>query len=213
MQFTTASMKRLCAMFSADIEKHDGILKVECYAAPIILTRQQTKVFLREHIFDGHYVDPKIVDSIASQSDLFLVARSDLFGQIDAPYNFGCLHSIYKRFLQELIIESNWDGLITANNCLAVCKTHVILVKNMTSPSLDLLRNTLKQTGSSNYAMKKIIDNNIEDVVNNIYEENFGMFYNAPANGSPIKIEKVEEDTVPLKCEEVKCEEDVLLTE
>ena len=208
MQYSTASIKRLCATFSAaDIQKHDGIVKVECYDAPIILTREQTKVFLHEHIFDGHCVDPNIVDSIASQSDLLLVARSDLFGQIDAPYNFGYLHSIYKRFLQDLIIESNWDGLILSDNCVAISNTYVILVKKMNCPSLDFLRSTLKQTGSSNFAMKKIIDigDDIENVVKNIYEENFGKFYNAPANGSPIKI---EEDTVPLKCEEVMCYQD-----
>jgi len=210
MQYSTASIKRLCAKFSADIQKHDGIVKVECYDAPIILTREQTKVFLHEHIFDGHCVDPNIVDSIASQSDLLLVARSDLFEQIDAPYMFGCLHSIYKRFLQDLIIESNWDGLILYKNHLAISKTHIILVKKMTYPSLDFLRSTLKQAGSSEFAVKKIIDigDDIENVVKNIYEENFGKFYNAPANGSPIKI---EEDTVPLKCEEVKCEEDDMI--
>lgn len=202
MQVSIASIKRLCATLPspAEIRRHDGgVVKVECYDAPIILTREQTKVFLRKHCHKN--VDPKIVDSIASKSHLFLVARSNLFGQINAPYDFECLHSIYKQFLQDLMIESNWDGLIACDNRLTFSNSHVILVKKMTSPWLDLILNSLEQRHSSNFSMKKIIDigDSIDKVVDNIYQQNFGMFYDAPANASPIKIER--DGSKEVKCE------------
>lgn len=194
MQSSTASIKRLCANFpsalNAHLQRHDDIVKVERYEAPIILTREQTKLFLSEHIFCGSKIVD--IDSIVSESrDTLLVARSDLFGQIDAPYNFQYLHPLYRQFLQELIIGSHWHSLILSKNNLAFSERYVILVKEVTSPSFTRLQSIFKEKSKQH----PLNEDKIETVVHNIYEENCGKYYLSTIETvSPVKCE--DEDTV-----------------
>jgi hypothetical protein len=199
MQASTASMKRLCAAFSTEISdfhrKSEPVhVKVERYDSPIILTRKQTKEFLHERIFDRSRAAEKVIDWIASLSGrVFIVARSNLFLQIDAPYNFQCLNPVYKQFLQDLIIDSRWKGLVTLNNKLSLGE-HIILVKDVGSPLLDRLQIILEQKG---FAIKEIVSvggKKIEEVIQNNYKQNFGADYLAPANAVSVKLEESEEE-------------------
>jgi hypothetical protein len=207
--FSPAMLKRLCASFSTKVnsqrEGHDHIVKIEHFESPRCLTRRETENFFTEHFFcnTSQYDmdDRKIACELAAQSDLILVFRSDLFGVIDDIFLFRCLNKLYKDILEELIIGSRWEGLITSSNELGIAG-HVILVKDVEAAiscrSLNALFERVKikkeveiikiQTMASE-------EGDFEKLVQNYAESRYRKFTNPPSNGVAIK---QEEDLFPL---------------
>lgn len=199
---SSATLKRLCASW-LNSHRHRqrqcnniNIIKVEHFDTPRVLTRKETEDFLIENSFtfsNDPKVNQNIVNQVASQSKLLLVVRSDLFRAIDDPFCFQCLDEIYKKILQELIIESHWGGLITFCKNLAIAD-HLVLIKDVDTArnrqSLNALFEMLQMENKFEMIkIEKIAEGNIEKLVLKNHGLRCGMF-TKPPNGVAIKLEE-----------------------
>lgn len=214
---SSAMLKRLCASYPAKVnsQRHatcecDNIVKIELFQSPRCLTRKETTDFIMDYFFSPNFnktnqndARTKIVREVAAQSQLMLVVRSDLFRTIDDPFYFQCLDESYKKILQELIIGSHWEGLLTSHNELAF-GDHVILIKDVevaeSCHSLNALFEMLKiENKSKKFEMIKIQTiaegRSVEMLVRKNAESRNRMFTNPPTNANGVTI-KQEEDSV-----------------
>lgn len=201
-----ALIKKLVWSLAGEVEtakqKNNTLVKFECYEAPKILMREQVRLFLCKHFFVDPFTDSKLISFLAAQSDIIIV-QSDLFLELDYSNAFGYLHSVYKRFLQELIIDSRWNGMIKSNGCLSV-SGHLILIKDnvSSSPSVAALLKILQPRNKVDpeefaKAKKELVTipkgAKIEDLVNENYRKRWLVLTAPVAGGSAIKV-KQEED-------------------
>ena len=155
-----------------------------------------------KHFFVNPVTDSKLICFLVAQSDIIIV-RSNLFRELDYSYSFGYLHSVYKRFLQELIIDSSWNALIKCDGCLSV-SGHLILIKDnvSSSPSVAALLKILQprnkdKVDPEEFAKKEIVTipkgAKIEDVVNENYRKRWVVLTAPVAGGSAVKVKREED--------------------
>lgn len=205
LSLSPALIKKLVWSLAKEVEtakqNNNTLVKFECYEAPKILMRGQVRLFLCNHFFADPSTDSKLISFLAAQSNIIIV-RSNLFRELDCSYAFGYLHSVYKRFLQELIIDSRWNGLIKSNGCLSV-SDHLILIKDTnvsSSPSVKALLKILQprnKVDPEEFAKTEIVTipkgAKIEDLVSENYRKRWMVLTAPVAGGSAIKV-KQEED-------------------
>lgn len=203
LSLSPALIKKLVWCLAGEVEtakeNNNALVKFECYEAPKILMREQARHFLCKHFFVDPVTDSKLISFLVAQSDIIIV-RSNLFRELDYSYSFDYLHSVYKRFLQELIIDSSWNALIKSNGCLSV-SGHLILIKDnaSSSPSVAALLKILQPRNKDKVdpeEFKEIVTipkgAKIEDLVNENYRKRW-VVLTAPVAGSAVKV-KQEED-------------------
>lgn len=142
----------------------------------------------------------KIVREVVAQShQMMLVVRSNLFREIDDPFRFQCLDESYKKILQELIIGSHWEGLLTSHNELAF-NNHIILIKNIdVAESCHSLNALFEMLRIENKIVEMIKiqtiaeGESVEMFVRKNAESRYRMSTNPPTSGVTIK---QEEDSV-----------------
>ena len=200
-----ALIKKLVWCLAGEVEtvkQNNNTVKFECFEAPKVLMREQARHFLCKHFFVNPVTDSKLISFLVAQSDIIIV-RSNLFRELDYSYSFGYLHSVYKRFLQELIIDSSWNALIKCDGCLSV-SGHLILIKDSnvsSSPSVAALLKILQprnkdKVDPEEFAKKEIVTipkgAKIEDVVNENYRKRW-VVLTAPVAGSAVKVKREED--------------------
>ena len=202
---SSALIKKLVWCLAGEVEtakQNNNTVKFECYEAPEVLMREQARHFLCKHFFVDPVTDSKLISFLVAQSDIIIV-RSNLFLELDYSYSFGYLHSVYKRFLQELIIDSSWNALIKCDGCLSV-SGHLILIKDnvSSSPSVAALLKILQprnkdKVDPEEFAKKEIVTipkgAKIEDVVNENYRKRWVVLTAPVACGSAVKVKREED--------------------
>ena len=201
----TAFMKRICCCsFHREVKDNGGPnIKEEhgernfrsCISQPKILTREETKAFIHKRIIGSGGTQIKhFVDRVARSNNI-LIAESNIFEHIDDPLIFQeRLHPEHKMFLDLFIIGSSWGGLLTCEKRLCTGGNYIIMIRDITSPSLNGLKKILLTGEGCKFAIKDLRLSKvqgIEELVNENHGMRCGMF-SPPANGVNIKQE--EED-------------------
>ena len=210
----TAIMKRLCCTFNAELDgRHNNNIKEEyggerssrssvIMQQPRVLTRLEVKSFFYEHIIRSNDTQSKgqrhlsdIVDVMA-RGDVLLVAQSNIFRQLDDPLDFQLLSPEHKTFLDQYILGSFWQAILTYQNCLCAGENYLIMIKQIDSPSLKGLSEILLR-GGCKFAIKELRGGKskfggIEALVNENHGRRFGMF--TPPDAEMRIKEEQEED-------------------
>ncbi len=197
-------VKRICCHSFHRDGKDDGgpNIKVEhgeriiqsCISQPKILTREETKAFIHKRIIGSGGTRIKNFVHRLVRSNNILIAESNIFEHIDDPLNFqDQLHPEHKMFLDLFIIGSSWGGLLTCEKRLCTGGNYIIMIRDITSPSLNGLKKILTGDGCK-FAIKDLRLSKVRDI-EELVNENHGMrcgMFSPPPNG--VKIKQEEED-------------------
>lgn len=87
----------------------------------------------------------------AVEESNIVIVESNVFNNINDHHRYSETHPMVKQYLNELLIESGWAGILGHNSYLSIDGCHIVLIRDIEDSSLKRLNTALKAHGKYSY--------------------------------------------------------------